>query len=376
MPMLDIEALAGRVWDAMRRAQVPGLALAVMHAHETVYADGFGVCSVEEGGLPVTPQTLFRVASLTKPLTATLILRLIEAGKLALDVPVKSYVSWLRLHDTKATERVTLRMLLSHTSGLPTDHQPFGRRDPDALEERVQQEIPRYALAARPGERFVYSNVGFHLAGYIAEAVGGKPYATLMQEWVFDPLDMTRTTFDPLVALTYPTALAHERGIDGGLRVEHRFADNAACSPSGYVLTTAADLCRFARMVMRGGRVGVQPFLAPSSLAQMQGRQTDVTPAGDLGYGLGLFVEDYKGIRRVGHGGDIRSYGALFILAPDTGTAAIMLFNWSEGFFGTAETLVDKIFDELLGLPDVPHAPRWRFYAGGTPSDPASLKGG
>ena len=347
----------------MDRAHVPGLALAVLHAHKLVYAGGFGVCSVEAGGPPVTPQTLFRVGSVTKPLTAVLILRLAEAGKLALDVPVRAYVSWLRLSDPEATERVTLRMLLSHTSGLPTDHQPFGRRDPEALEQRIRHDIPRYALLARPGERFVYSNVGFHLAGYVAQAVVRKPYMALMQEWVFDPLGMTRTTFDPLVALTYPTALAHERGNDGALRVERPFADNAACHPSGFALSTISDLCRFAQMLMNA----IPPFLAPSSLVQMQTPRTTVT--GNLGYGQGLFVEDYKGVRRVGHGGDIRSYGALFFLAPDTGTAAILLFNWAEDFFRLAEVLVNAIFDDLLGLPDTPHAPKWRLYIGESRAD-------
>lgn len=360
--MLDVEALEGRVRNAMWQAQVPGLALGVMHAHETVYAGGFGVCSVEEGEPPVTPQTLFRIGSVTKPLTSLLLLRLADAGKLALDVPVKSYVPWLRLNDLEATERVTLRMLLSHTAGLPTDHQPFGRRDPAALEERVRHDIPRYPLAARPGERFVYSNVGFHLAGFVAQTVAGKPYAALMQEWVFGPLGMTRTTFDPLVALTHPTALAHQRRSDGTLRVERRFADNAACHPSGFALSSISDLCRFARLLMNGG---LPSFLSPTSLAQMQTRQTTVS--GDLGYGLGLFIGDYKGVRRVGHGGDIRSYGALFFLAPDTGTAVILLFNWREGFFGPAETLMNTIFDDLLGLPNTSSASLWRFYVGEKP---------
>lgn len=363
--MLDVVALEGRVRDAMRQAGVPGLALAVIHAGETVYIGGFGVCSVEEGGPCVTPQTLFRVGSVTKPLTAALILRLVEAGKLALDVPVRSYVPWLRLSDPAATDCVTLRMLLSHTSGLPTDHQPFGRRDPEALEERVRQDIPRYALVARPGRRFVYSNVGFHLAGFVAQAVIGRPYTALMQEWVFGPLGMTRTTFDPLIALTYPTALAHELGDDGALRVEHRFADNAACHPSGFALSTVGDLCRFARALMSGS----PSFLTPSSLAQMQTRHASLNPTGELGYGLGLFLENYKGVRRIGHGGDIRSYGALFLLAPDTGTAAILLFNWNKGFFGPAETLVNTIFDDLLGLPHAPRAPQWRFYVGEAPSE-------
>src|SRR5438093_8086977 len=116
--LLNVRALEQRIADAMGAAGVPGLALAVVQGDEVVYARGFGVTSVEDGGLPVTPQTLFRIGSTTKPLTGTAVMRLVEAGQLDLDRPVRDRLDWFALSEPGA-ERVTLRMLMSHTAGLP-----------------------------------------------------------------------------------------------------------------------------------------------------------------------------------------------------------------------------------------------------------------
>lgn len=345
--MIDQERLEHGITKAMGNARVPGLALGVIENGSVLYANGFGVTSVEDGGLPVTAQTLFRIGSVTKALTGTLILRLVEAGALDLDTPVTAYVPWFTLSNPALNRGVTLRRLLSHTSGLPTDHAPFGPREPDALERRIRNDIPRYPLVAPPGERYHYSNVGLHIAGYLAEAVSGRPYADLMQDMVFEPLGMERTTFDPLVALTYPTALAHEMGEDGTPRVEHCFSENTACRPSGYALSNVDNLCRFAQMLMGGG----PQILSAQSLMEMQSPQVVVSAEHEVSYGLTLFVETYKGVRRVGHSGDIRSYGALLFVAPDQGTGVVLLFNRSRGFWATAESLMNGLFDELLGLP-------------------------
>src|SRR4051794_30959241 len=120
----------------MAAASVPGLALAAVHHGEVAYARGFGVTSVEDGGIPVTPQTLFQIGSTTKPLTGTMLLRLVERSDLDLDRPVQTWMPDFTLSEPKAAERVTLRMLLSHTAGLPWDQisptRLFGPRDSTA----------------------------------------------------------------------------------------------------------------------------------------------------------------------------------------------------------------------------------------------------
>src|SRR5581483_7052762 len=115
--MLHIYSLERQIQDLMQTAHVPGLALAIVKNQEILYARGFGVTSVEDSGMPVTPQTLFRIGSVTKPLTGTMIMRLVDEGKLELDSPVRAYLPWFTLSEPGAAERVTLRMLLCHMSG-------------------------------------------------------------------------------------------------------------------------------------------------------------------------------------------------------------------------------------------------------------------
>src|SRR5205085_4759808 len=123
--------------DHMKQVHVPAAALAVVNDQEILYARGYGLTSVEEDGVPVSPRTLFRIGSVTKPLVGTAVMRLVENGQLDLDQPLKAYIEWLCFSEPHAEERITLRMLLSHTSGLPSDSHR-GSSDSDGLESYVR----------------------------------------------------------------------------------------------------------------------------------------------------------------------------------------------------------------------------------------------
>ena len=252
--MLNIYRLERAVCKEMEAGHVPGLALVVVEGCEVTYAQGFGVTSVEAGGIPASPQTMFRIGSITKSMTAMAILRLVEAGKLDLDRPVGEYVPWLAFSRPGAAGEITLRRMLSHSAGLQTSHTHFGRREADGLEAYLREDVPRYQFVAPPGKLYSYSNPGVRMAGYVAQVAAGRPYTELMRELVFDPLDMPRTTFDPLVALTYPAAQSHDLHDDGGLRVVHRYGDDTGGYPSGSVISTAAELAHFAIMQLSQGR--------------------------------------------------------------------------------------------------------------------------
>jgi len=348
--MLNFYRLEQDIIEQMQTAHVPGLALAIVRGPEVIYARGFGVTSVEDGGLPVTPQTLFRVGSTAKPLTGTAIMRLVEAGRLDLDQPVSTYVPWLTFSQEGAIERVTLRLLMTHRAGLPSAAEPFGWRDPDGLERFVRERIPCYPLIAPPGKVYSYSNPGIDLAGYIAQVVGGKPFAELMQELVFDPLEMRRTTFDPTVAMTYPLAQAHDLRRDGTLSVQHRFAENSADYPAGFALSTALDLANFAIMHMQQGRFHGRQLLAPALIAEMHRPQVDLYTVTGTGYGLTFITDTYKGQREVRHGGGISSFVSSLTMLPDAGIAVIILCN---RFGIMLASIIHRIFDQLLDLPKV-----------------------
>jgi CubicO group peptidase (beta-lactamase class C family) len=349
--MLNLYALERQIQERMALGQVPGLALAIVHNLEVTYARGFGLTSVEDGGLPVTADTLFRAGSLTKALTSLAVMRLVESEALNLDRPVAAYVPGLQFSDEGAAERITLRMLLSHTAGLPTSHTPFGRRGPGGLAQYVHTDVPNYPFVAPPGKLYAYSNPGVRIAGYIAQTVAKQPYLQLMQDLVFDPLDMGRTTFDPTVAMTYPVAQSHDLCDDGSLRVQHRFADDSGGYPSGGVITTALDLTHLALMHLDGGRYRGRQILAPASLSEMQAVQADRYTVAGGRYGLGLSIDIYKGLRRLAHDGSISTFGSKLAMIPEAGAAVILLFNRAPGFWAQAQEIVDGILDQLLELP-------------------------
>jgi len=242
--MLDVAGLEERITERMRVGRVPGLAVAVVQGEDVVYSNGFGVTSLEEGGVSVTPRTLFHIGSTTKPLTGTMILRLVEAGALDLDRPVGDYVPDLRFSQPTAERTITLRLLLSHTSGLQSSAAYFGPRDHDGLARAMYETLVTRSFVAPPGTVYAYSNDGLQLAGYVAEVATGESFDSLMQRLVFEPLEMTRTTYDPLVAMTYSPALSHATRPDNSLAVEHHMADNAVGHPCGFLYSTTLDHAR------------------------------------------------------------------------------------------------------------------------------------
>lgn len=350
--MALLNRLAPDIAARMDAARVPGLAIALVRGGAVAGARGFGVTSVEDGGLPVTPRTLFQIGSITKSLTGTLVLRLVAAGLLDLDRPVTAYLPDLTLAAPGAAGRVTLRLLLSHTAGLPWDQitptRLHGRRDPGGLADFVRDELPTRPLVAPPGTRWEYSNPGISLAARVAEVVTGRDYAALIAEQIAAPLGMARTTFDPAVALTYPVALSHDLAPDGALVARHRAPDNTAQYPAAFAYSTALDLANFALLHLQAGRFGTDQLLPPALVAAMHAPQVACTLPPYTHYGLTFFLRDYRGHRIVGHPGGIATHGSRCVLLPDDGHAVILLYNRGDDFDAHADAIVEAACDALL----------------------------
>lgn len=348
---MNFYQLETQLLDQMRAARVPGAALAIVQGEEVIYANGFGVTSVEDGGSPITPQTVFRIGSTSKALTGTAVMRLMEMGRLDLSAPVKTYLPWFALSDADAVERLTIRMLLNHTAGLPTAYEPYGPRDPESLERYIRSEVPKFPLIAPPGKLCSYSNLHTDILGHVIEVITGRFFGEAMQELVFQPLEMGRSTFETSVALTYPLALGHVLDESGALRVDHRFVENAPHNPAGFGLSTVLDMANFAVLHMNGGRFKGQQLLRAETVAMMQVIEGDLYTMSSSGYGLPFLVHTYRGIKRVSHNGDVPSFGSLFYMSPEHKLGVIFLVNRITDFWPVAIRLVNDIYTELLGLP-------------------------
>jgi len=332
----------------------------VVQGQEIAYRTGFGTTSVEDGGTPVTPETLFPIGSTSKTVNALMIMRLVEQGALDLDRPVVDYLPGYVFTDNPTWGRaVTLR----HTSGLVQGFKAWGARDADALRRYVWDEMAHFALLAEPGRATYYAN-GPCLAGHVAEVATGKFYAQLVEEEVFAPLGMLRSTYDRRVAMTYPLALPHDQDEDGNLVTIHHYADSAAHNPDGLCLSTADDLASVLVVLLNQGCFHGQQYLSAESAAAMQ------TPYGDYQFGtrnhvgwamlthegLGLNIGHYKGVRVVGHGGALHSFRTKLDLFPERGIGVVCLTNWCD--FAERIEMLFGLYDQLLDTPSSYHFPQ------------------
>lgn len=272
---------------------------------------------------------------------------LVDEGRLKLDEPVTTYLPWLTLSEPGAAEHVTVCMLLCHRSGLPFVHQSFGPRDGAALATRMRQQVPELPLVAPPGTIFSYSNVGIQVLAHLAEVVTGTFYADLMQERIFGPLEMGRTTFDPTVAMTYPLAQSHAMNDDQTLTVEHRFLDNASQDLSGRAFSTVLDVANFAIMHLHQGSFRDKVILSPGAVQEMHTIQTDSNLAPGMSYGFTFGISRSHGKRVVGHAGQISNFRARCALVPESKIAVITVCNGGSQSPIT-ETIVDLVLDQLL----------------------------
>ena len=358
--------LEQRIEEHMSQIHVPAVALGVVNEQEILYARGFGTTSVEEGGVPISPRTLFQIGSVTKPLVGTAVMRLVEAGQLDLDQPLKAYVEWLRFSVPRAEEQITLRLLLSHTAGLPRDAYS-GTGDSDGLERYVREHLPSYSFIAPPGRLYSYANAGFSLIGYIAQVVTGKPFSDLMQQLMLDPLEMKRTTFDPRVVLTYPFALPHILH-DGQLHVLHRVSDGQAMAPAGGAYSNVVDLAHFAMMQLQHGRFHDQQLLSSAFTLQMQTQHAMRYLIHPAGYGLSFERMTYKGVPCIGHSGSMSTYGCQLMLLPEQNLGFVLMVSR----ISFMKQLVNIILDSLLNVSsesarpstNEPERTRWPQYTG------------
>jgi CubicO group peptidase (beta-lactamase class C family) len=324
-PAPDLTALEATIREDLAATGAPGAAVAVIRGDQVLFSRGFGVANVETGA-PVTPETLFHVGSVTKMLTAAAVIAEAEEGRIRLDSPVGESIPGL----APAIAR------LPQTSGLREFPGEDGLHGEEALGVFVRSLKDDDVMIA-PGTAFSYSNAGYAFAGYLLEAQGGKPYADRMDEILFRPLGMARTTLRPTVAMTWPLAMGHDVEEKQGPKIVRPLADDTRLWPAGYAFTTLSDLTRFVRALLQDGRFA--KLLTPQTEIP-----TNVFVRG--AYGFGLFLQDDRGLRRAEHGGELPGFSAEIRMFPERQVAVIVLDNRGSVRFNKT---FDKAFDLLLG---------------------------
>lgn len=324
---VDFTQLEKAALDELKEANTPGVAVAVVSGTRLVFAKGLGVANTETGA-PVTPDTLFRVGSVTKMFTAAVLVTLAEEGRIKLDEPIGKYLKGLN----PKLSLVTAHQLMSHTAGM-TDESPsdYGSHDDSALSAYVRS-LKEDHFFTEPGGVFSYSNPGFDVAGLLIEEVGGRAYADQMSERLFKPLGMNRTTFRPTMAMTYPLSQGHQTSAEAKPAVIRPFGDNVAGWPDGFMFSSVNDLARFAVAFMDGGTIDGKHVLPSAAIIKLSTPYADIHSRFGFEngrYGYGLFVHDHRGVRVIWHAGLIPGYGALLQMLPARRFAVIVLANRS-----------------------------------------------
>ena len=320
--MSRFETLSETARESLERFGVPGAAIGIEHDGAEAVA-GWGVTSLENP-LDVDADTLFQIGSITKTVTGTIAMYLVEQGALDLDAPVRRYLPGLRLADEDVAERVTMRHLLTHTGGWFGDHFADPSRGDDAL-ERIVAEVAGLPQLAPLGEIWSYCNSGFYIAGRVLEVLTGKPYEAAARELVFEPLGMTSSVFFPEDVLSRRFAVGHREEEEQTV-VARPWALARAASAAGGIVTNVGDLLRYARF-----HLGREPGpLGAEAIARLREPQVETDEPGRR-MALTWFVSDLEGVVFAEHGGGTNGQQSFFSIAPEAGFALAIVTNHAPG---------------------------------------------
>jgi CubicO group peptidase (beta-lactamase class C family) len=323
------ERASKRVENYMRELNIPGAALGILYKGKE-YTGGFGITNTENPQ-PYDENTLGQVGSISKTVTATAAMRLVEAGKLDLDTPVRQYLPHLRLADPEVAERVTMRHLFSHTAGWLGDYFDDTGPGDDAVRKIVER-MRKLPQITPLGEVWSYNNAGFYLAARVLEVITGKTSEALIRELVLEPLGMQHSFFFANEAITYRTAVGHEAIFKKPRKpkVMRPWPIARSGNPVGGLNCTILDMLRYARFHMGDGKneKGEQ-ILNPETLKLMQTPVVDAANGEQLG--ISWFLRDVDGVRILRHGGATNGQMATLIIVPERQFALAMLVNSDRG---------------------------------------------
>lgn len=338
----------------LQEQKLPGVAVAVVYDGQPVMVTGFGQTDVDHP-FPVTDETVFRIASLSKGFAAVLVGTLVDEGILHWDDQVVKYLPEFRLHDAVATRQLTIRHLLSHTTGLPrhaysnllNQFVPYHDIVP------MLQEVP---LAHTPGSWYNYQNVAYSLVADVVEAATGKDYDQLLVDRLFMPLSM-KTASVGYENMMQVRQAAQPHGPDANgyhrLELQNKWYD---VSPAAGVNASAGDMANWLQLMM-----GHHPeVLSAESLAEITTRQIDVSPLENVmqawrplessGYALGWRTAEKWGEGFVFHGGFVNGYRAEIGFCPEKKIGIAVLSNGANSIM---HDILPRFFASYLALNEL-----------------------
>lgn len=334
---------------------VPSISVAVAQHGKIVWEEGFGWANREKQ-IHATPNTMYSIASISKPMTATGLMTLVQAGKIDLNKPINDYLGNAKLKAWVGNANdATVRCMADHTSGIPAHVQFFFSNQP-YVRPPFPVTILRYGqLFTIPCEHFQYANLGYGIIDYVLSRVSGESYPAFMRQNVFIPLGMTHTSVDIGPGLAEYEAIRYD---DTGAPIPFYVTDHPGASE---IYSSAHDMIRFAMFQLKDHLPNQKQILTDASIDEMQRPEAKVpdNPNGN-GYGFGWFTTDNRpdGYRLVSHTGGMPGVAAMLMLVPSEDTALVVLTN-NSGTFKSIMQIVNAIAKVVLPKwQDVPLKPQ------------------
>lgn len=351
-PQIDaLEDPLPRWAAALDALGVPGAAVAIVRPEETLLLEGLGRRDAD-AGRPVTPETRFYIASMTKPFVALGVVLLEDRGLIDLNRPVKTYLPRLELADFTETITITVRDLLAHRRGLQDYAITFGEAFSGQMtEERYYRLLTRVEAV---GE-LDYQNLHYTLLGRVIEAVSGSGWKEYLGSEVLRPAGLARTTTRAAALLEDPdAAVPYAAGADGLEPV--RLKTDRTMHAAGGMISTAADLARWIRIHLSNGRLEGEQIFPAEVIREMQKPQIyedDASPFPEhrrIGWGLGWDLREDRGARLVVHGGSYAGWAAHMSFMPEIETGVVVLANEQDAGRMLTYVIALDVYDRLRRL--------------------------
>ncbi|WP_290057671.1 serine hydrolase domain-containing protein [Amycolatopsis solani] len=340
--MLTSNELAERLARLAEKFTVTGASAALWHDGTLVRAET-GTVNVDTGA-PVLPGTLFAAGSVTKTLTASLAMTLVDEGRLDLDAPVTAYLPGFTTADPDRSAAITVRMLLTHSSGLPGNYLPDLPPGDDVL-ERLMDELATLNVTGEPGRRFSYSNMGMSTLGRLVEVITGERFDVALRSRILQPLGMTAPA-DAEEMLLHSTAVGHV--VDGTVRRVPRLRVWPEYGPAGSRLWLDVEaLIRFGRMHLDG-----HPLLSAAAVEQMRTPQYDdfwgcLPGCANFGLGWGIFREGDDPVL-THSGANLGMHSTLYVVPGQKVVLAVLTNSSTGGMLHS--TLCTELLDEFFDV--------------------------
>ena len=348
---IALAAFDAIVAKGLQGLNVPGLAVAIVVNNEVVLAKGYGYRDLEKK-IPMTADTILAIGSSSKAFTTFAMGTLVDEGLMEWDVPVRRYIPWFTLTDANTSERITPRDLVTHRSGLPR-HDLMWYNNTSASREEFVRRLAFLEPTADLREKFQYNNLMFLTAGYLVETLTEKKWEDSIRQLVLEPLGMGRSNFSVLDSQK-DADFAFPYSEKNGVLERIPFRDITNIGPAGAINSTVNDMSRWMRVHLNSGKLEGKPMIQPQTLEDMHlshmptGQTPTIAELSPASYGMGWFVDTYRGHGRVHHGGAIDGFTAMISMFPGDGIGFVVLSNLNGT--GLPELLIRHATDLILGL--------------------------